>query len=98
MKESLDDELLMSQGLAVVERNTETLIELMSDLLDTSRIITGTLTLDFQDVDLKQIVHSSVETLRLEAAGKDVTWKVLSKFPRRLAAGFGETRQGCTKS
>ena len=85
MKDSRNDESLMSQGLAVLQRNTKTLIELMSDLLDTSRIITGTLTLDFQEVDLKQIVRSSVETLRLEAAGKGVTLESLVEVPEEVS-------------
>jgi len=85
MKDSPNDESLMSQGLAVLQRNTKTLIELMSDLLDTSRIITGTLTLDFQEVDLKQIVRSSVETLRLEAAGKGVTLESLVEVPEEVS-------------
>jgi len=75
----------MSQGLAVLQRNTETLIELMSDLLDTSRIITGILTLDFQEVDLKQIVLSSVETLRLEAADKGVALQSLVEIPQEVS-------------
>jgi len=85
MKDSRNDESLMSQGLAVLQRNTKTLIELMSDLLDTSRIITGTLTLDFQEVDLKQIVRSSVETLRLEATGKGVALESLVEIPEEVS-------------
>jgi signal transduction histidine kinase len=85
MKDSRNDESLMSQGLAILQRNTKTLIELMSDLLDTSRIITGTLTLDFQEVDLKQIVRSSVETLRLEAAGKGVALESLVEIPEEVS-------------
>jgi len=85
MKDSPNDESLMSQGLAVLQRNTKTLIELMSDLLDTSRIITGTLTLDFQEVDLKQIVRSSVETLRLEATGKGVALESLIEIPEEVS-------------
>jgi len=57
----------------------------MSDLLDTSRIITGTLTLDFQEVDLKQIVRSSVETLRLEATGKGVALESLVEIPEEVS-------------
>ena len=85
MKDSRNDESLMSQGLAVLQRNTKTLIELMSDLLDTSRIITGTLTLDFQEVDLKQIVRSSVETLRMEATGKGVALESLIEIPEEVS-------------
>ena len=85
MKDSRNDESLMSEGLAVLQRNTQTLVELMSDLLDTSRIVTGTLTLDFQEVDLKQIVRSSVETLRLEAAGKGVALQSLVEIPEKVS-------------
>src|SRR5260221_8817953 len=56
MRETPNDPALMAQGLEVLQRNTGTLVELISDLLDTSRIVTGKMTLDYRDVDLKQIV------------------------------------------
>jgi signal transduction histidine kinase len=59
MRDARNNESLIGQGLEVLQRNTKTLIELISDLLDTSRIVAGTLTLDFQDVDLKQVVKAS---------------------------------------
>jgi signal transduction histidine kinase len=55
MRNSRKDETLMAQGLDVLQRNTNTLIELISDLLDTSRIVAGTLTMEFKEVDLKQV-------------------------------------------
>ena len=42
MKESLNDVGFVSQGLDVLERNTKTLTELIADLLDISKITTGT--------------------------------------------------------
>lgn len=72
MRDARNDESLFSQGLEVLQRNTNTLIELISDLLDTSRIVAGTLTLDFQDIDLKQLVKASIDTMRVQATEKGV--------------------------
>ena len=84
MRESPNDESLVGQGVEVLQRNTETLIELISDLLDTSRIVSGTLTLDFQEVDLKQIVTGSVDTLRVEAAEKGIALESLVEVPEEV--------------
>jgi signal transduction histidine kinase len=62
MRNARKDETVIAQGLDVLQRNTSTLIELISDLLDTSRIVAGTLTMEFKVVDLKQVVRASVET------------------------------------
>jgi signal transduction histidine kinase len=50
MRNVRQDETLVAQGLDVLQRNTNTLIELISDLLDTSRIVAGTLTMEFKEV------------------------------------------------
>ena len=84
MRDSRNDESLIRQGVEVLQRNTETLIELISDLLDTSRIVSGTLTLDFQEVDLKQIVSGSVDTLRVEAAEKGIALESFVEVPEEL--------------
>jgi signal transduction histidine kinase len=55
-----DDEALISQGLEVLQRNSITLSRLVEDLVDISKIAAGTLTLEFEYLDLKQIVVSSV--------------------------------------
>jgi signal transduction histidine kinase len=84
MKEKRNDEVLMVQGLEVLQRNTDTLVELISDLLDSSQIVAGMLTLDLREVDLKHIVKTSVETLRLEAAGKGVVLESLVEIPPEI--------------
>ena len=89
MRDARNDESLIGQGLEVLQRNTKTLIELISDLLDTSRIVAGTLTLDFQDVDLKQAVKASLETLRVQAAEKGSSaseyWKRFGMISSRVS-------------
>jgi hypothetical protein len=51
MRNSSKDETLVAQGLDVLQRNTNLLIEIISVLLDTSRILAGTLTIEFKEVD-----------------------------------------------
>ena len=84
MRNAPKDETLMAQGLDVLQRNTNTLIELISDLLDTSRIVAGTLTIEFKEVDLKQVVRASVETLRVQAAEKGIAITTLVEIPEAV--------------
>jgi signal transduction histidine kinase/ActR/RegA family two-component response regulator len=84
MRNSRNDETLVAQGLDVLQRNTNSLIELISDLLDTSRIVAGTLTLQLEEVDLKQVVRASVETLRVQAAEKRIALATLVEIPEAV--------------
>jgi PAS domain S-box-containing protein len=85
MLESRNDEAVISQGLDVLQRNTETLTELISGLLDLSRIATGTFNLNFEAVDLKELVCSSVETMQIQAARRGVALKSVVEIPPNAA-------------
>jgi len=85
MRNARQDETLVAQGLDVLQRNTNALIELISDLLDTSRIVAGTLTMEFKEVDLKQVVRASVETLRVQAAEKGIAVATLVEIPEAVS-------------
>jgi signal transduction histidine kinase len=84
MRNSRKDETLVAQGLDVLQRNTNSLIELISDLLDTSRIVAGTLTMQFKEVDLKHVVRASVETFRVQAAEKRIAVATLVEIPEEV--------------
>jgi signal transduction histidine kinase len=62
----------IAQALEVVERNTRTQAQLINDLLDVSRIVTGKLQLDLYPVDLTPIMEEVVESARREAEAKGV--------------------------
>ena len=64
-----DSELL--RGLSVIVNNAKTQEQLISDLLDLSRIVAGKLTLDPQPLDLMAVVDTTVstQTPALEAKG-----------------------------
>jgi CheY-like chemotaxis protein len=60
------------QGLDVIERNVRLQSQLIDDLLDMSRIISGKLRLNVQQVELVSIIEAAVETVRLSAMAKGI--------------------------
>lgn len=54
----------LSRALEAIERNARILSKLVEDILDSSRIASGTLRLDRQPLDLAELVRSAVEELR----------------------------------
>jgi CheY-like chemotaxis protein len=56
MSRSRNDQALITRGLEVVARNTRLQAQLISDLLDISRIVAGKLPLDRRTVDLRSLV------------------------------------------
>jgi PAS domain S-box-containing protein len=78
-----DPELL--QGLDVIKRNTKIQAELISDLLDISRIVSGKLLLEVQSVDLVAVIEAAIETVQPAADAKNIT------IHRQLATAVGKT-------
>jgi PAS domain S-box-containing protein len=70
-----DEEL--SEGLSVIERNTRVQTQLIEDLLDMSRIISGKIRLDVQQVDLQDVVKAAVASVRHSADAKDIRLQVV---------------------
>ncbi|QRO02341.1 PAS domain-containing protein [Archangium violaceum] len=67
------DAKAVEKGLAVIERNARTLAQLIEDVLDVSRIITGKLTLHRRGVELVGVVQAAVEVVRPHAEQKGVS-------------------------
>jgi PAS domain S-box-containing protein len=72
MMKSPRDPAVIDRGLDVVSRNTRLQAQLVSDLLDLSRILAGKLRLDIQSVDLASVVTDAVETVQAEADTKGI--------------------------
>jgi signal transduction histidine kinase/CheY-like chemotaxis protein len=66
------DPSLVREGLAVIERNARAQAQLIEDLLDMSRIISGKLRLDVQTVDLHDVISRALETVRPVADAKSI--------------------------
>jgi signal transduction histidine kinase/ActR/RegA family two-component response regulator len=60
-------------ALRVIERNAKAQAEIISDILDVSRIITGKLRIEAKAVDLVTTIQAAVETLQLAAAAKKIS-------------------------
>ncbi|QOV89666.1 CHASE domain-containing protein [Humisphaera borealis] len=60
-------------GLSVIERNARVQTQLVSDLLDMSRVISGKLRLEVQVIDPSTVVHAAVESVRPAADAKEIT-------------------------
>jgi PAS domain S-box-containing protein len=61
------------RALEVIERNARIQTQIVSDVLDISRITSGKLLLNPAQVDAKQIVSASMETVRPSADGRKIT-------------------------
>jgi PAS domain S-box-containing protein len=67
----------LAEGLAVIERNTRVQTQLIEDLLDMSRIISGKIRLDVQQVDLQDVVKAAVASVRHSADAKEIRLQVV---------------------
>jgi PAS domain S-box-containing protein len=80
------------RGPEVIERNTRVLAQLIEDLLDVSRIITGKLRLDVRSVDLSSVIVAAMEAVQTAADAKgirletslDATLGAVTADPNRL--------------
>ena len=63
------------EALEKIERNARAQAQLVNDILDVSRIITGKLRLDVGPVDLVAVVEAAVDVVRLAAQAKGSCWR-----------------------
>jgi PAS domain S-box-containing protein len=60
------------KAIAIVARNAELLTRLVNDVLDTSRITSGKLTMELRDCDISEIVTEVVDSVRGTANAKRI--------------------------
>ena len=61
-----------TSALETIERNAKAQSQLIDDLLDVSRIITGKLRIDSQPVELKSVIEAAVDSVRPAATSKSI--------------------------
>jgi CheY-like chemotaxis protein len=72
-----DDPAMLKEGLSVIERNARAQAQLIADLLDMSRIVSGKLRLEMESIDLHEVVRAAVETVSPAAQAKRIQVRVL---------------------
>jgi PAS domain S-box-containing protein len=61
-----------TRGLETLERNARSLTQIVEDVLDITRIVSGKIRLEVQPVDLPLVVHNAVATVQPTADAKGV--------------------------
>jgi PAS domain S-box-containing protein len=70
------DRVAMERAIGIIERNARAQAQLIEDILDVSRIISGKLRLDVRPVDLRLVVEAAVDAVRPAADAKAVALEV----------------------
>ncbi len=66
------DAVDIREGLEIIERNTRQQVQLIDDLLDTSRIASGKLRINVQSVDPVSIIEAALETIKPAADARGI--------------------------
>ena len=66
------DPEMVNEGIAVISRNAKVQADLISDLLDMNRIISGKMRLEVSDVSLCDLVTEAIDAIRPAAEGKQL--------------------------
>ncbi|MBH8574271.1 DUF4118 domain-containing protein [Nostocaceae cyanobacterium CENA369] len=67
------DEATNTQAIEIIDRNTQSLAQLIEDVLDVSQIIRGKLCLHTYPVNFAQVVSAAIDTVRLAAEAREIT-------------------------
>jgi signal transduction histidine kinase len=77
------------RAIASIERNSMSLTQLVDDLLDVSRSISGKLRVDVQPVDVPSVVQAAVDAVRPAADAKDIRIEIDFDQTRTTVLGDG---------
>ena len=80
------DNAELARSLDTIERNVRAQTQIVNDLLDMSRIMTGQVRLDLQTIDLRDAISNAVEAVRPAADAKRV------RIEKALDASIGWTK------
>ena len=86
----------MAEGLETIERNARVQAQIIEDLLDMSRIISGNIRLDVHRVEVEGVVRSALDTVRPAAEAKGIRIDVaLQPIPATVSGDPARLQQIC---
>ncbi len=65
-----------SRGLETIERNARVQAQIIADLLDMSRIISGKVQLDVQPIELEEVINAAIDAVKLSIEAKKLRLRV----------------------
>ncbi|HJW51889.1 MAG TPA: PAS domain S-box protein [Burkholderiaceae bacterium] len=84
----------LARGLDVIDRNARAQVQLIDDLLDLSRVITGKVRLDLQQVSIVEVVQRTMHSVEPAAAAKGIRLKtILDPAPATISADSSRLQQ-----
>ena len=72
LREARRDEKILNQGLEAIDRNARVQAQLIDDLLDVSRIVSGKLNLDVRPLDISSVMRAAINVVRPAADAKGI--------------------------
>ena len=76
------------RGLEAIDRNVRAQAQIVNDLLDMSRSISGQVLLEVRPMSLQEVVHAALDSVRPSAEGKEI--RVQTLLDSRLGAVRGD--------
>jgi len=83
----------MAHALEVIERNASAQRQIIEDLLDVSRIVTGKLRINTQRVDLLLVIHEAIDAVRPAAEAKEIDLRTHFEAPGAIVRADAERLQ-----
>jgi signal transduction histidine kinase/ActR/RegA family two-component response regulator len=62
----------LTEGLGVIERNTKAQVQLIEDVLDVSRIVSGKMRLEIRPCELREIINAGIDVVRPAAEARNI--------------------------
>jgi signal transduction histidine kinase/ActR/RegA family two-component response regulator len=88
------DEATIARAVETIDRNAKTQAQLIEDILDVSRVITGKLRLRNEPVDIASVINAAIDSVQLAIDSKDLHLEVtLDPFARHTFGDAGRLQQ-----
>jgi signal transduction histidine kinase/ActR/RegA family two-component response regulator len=73
LREGKRDQKVLAQGLDAIDRNARMQAQLIDDLLDVSRIVSGKLNLDVRPLDIASVARAAINVVQPASDAKSIT-------------------------
>ena len=81
------DETTLSRAIETIDRNAQAQAQLVEDLLDVSRVVTGNLRLNVSNVDMALVINAAIDSVQLAADSKGILLEVSLNPSARHVSG-----------
>ncbi|MDT5123451.1 MAG: hypothetical protein QOC96_2933 [Acidobacteriota bacterium] len=94
LRNSSLDEATLARAIDTIERNAQSQAQLIEDILDVSRAITGRVRLNIEPVDMATVINAAIDAVQLAADAKGIQLEVtLEPSARRVSGDASRLQQ-----